>query len=84
MLATSGRLDRRLFGTPVPVVADAVGQIIAPDDKPHRGVYLQVRRSKPVAFLTALNPPKYEMHTRCASRLKLILPSTHAIEYYWS
>jgi len=61
MLATSGQLDRRLFGPPVPVVADAVGQIIAPDDKPHRGVYLQVRRSKPVAFLTAFDGPGGEL-----------------------
>jgi hypothetical protein len=62
MLATSGRLDRRLFGPPVPVVADAVGQIIAPDDKPRRGVYLQVRRSKSVAFLTAFDGPGGELN----------------------
>ncbi|HTU21485.1 MAG TPA: PSD1 and planctomycete cytochrome C domain-containing protein [Gemmataceae bacterium] len=62
MLAASGRLDRRLFGPPVPVVADAVGQIIAPDDKPRRSVYLQVRRSRPVAFLTAFDAPAGELN----------------------
>ena len=53
MLATSAAGSiAALFGPPVPVVEDAVGQVIVPDDKPRRSVYLQVRRSKPVAFLT--------------------------------
>jgi hypothetical protein len=62
ILATSGRLDRRLFGPPVPVMEDAVGQGIAPDDKPRRSVYLQGRRSKPVAFLTTFDGPGGELN----------------------
>jgi hypothetical protein len=62
MLATSGRLDSRLFGPPVPAAADAVGQVIVPDDQPRRAVYLQVRRSKPVAFLTAFDGPGGELN----------------------
>jgi hypothetical protein len=67
MLATSGQLDRGLFGPPAPVAADSVGQVIAPDDKPRRSVYVQVRRSKPVAFLTAFDAPSGELN--CARRI---------------
>lgn len=62
ILATSGRLDRTPFGPAVPVVEDAVGQVTVPDDKPRRGVYLQVRRSKPVAFLTTFDGPGGELN----------------------
>ncbi len=31
-----GRLDRTLFGPPVPVAEDAVGQVVVPDDTPRR------------------------------------------------
>src|SRR5262249_51625130 len=51
ILATSGRLDRRPGGPPVPVSEDLFGQVNAPDDQPRRSVYLQVRRSKAVALL---------------------------------
>ncbi len=67
MLATSGQLDRSLFGPPVPVAADSVGQVIAPDDKPRRSIYVQVRRSKPVAFLTVFDAPSGELN--CARRI---------------
>ena len=38
------------------------GQVGAPDDKPRRSVYLQVRRSKPVAFLAAFDAPAGELN----------------------
>ncbi|QJW95872.1 PSD1 and planctomycete cytochrome C domain-containing protein [Frigoriglobus tundricola] len=60
MLAAAGRLDLTPFGPSVPVVEDATGQIGTPDDKPRRSVYLQVRRSKPVAFLSAFDAPALE------------------------
>src|SRR5207244_3850566 len=41
MLAAAGRLDRRAFGPPVPAAEDAVGQVVVPDDRPRRAVYLQ-------------------------------------------
>ena len=62
ILDASGRLDRTAFGPPVPVAEDAVGQVIVPDDKPRRSVYLQVRRSKPIAFLGAFDSPTGELN----------------------
>ncbi len=60
MLVATGRLDTKQFGPPVAVVEDPTGQITAPDDAPRRSVYLQVRRSKPVAFLSAFDAPAVE------------------------
>jgi hypothetical protein len=57
MLLTAGRLDLTPFGPPVAVVEDATGQVGSPDTAPRRSVYLQVRRSKPVAFLAAFDAP---------------------------
>ena len=57
MLAAAGRLDRTQYGPAVAAVEDAAGQVGVPDDKPRRSVYLQVRRSKPVAFLAAFDAP---------------------------
>jgi hypothetical protein len=62
MLVAAGRLDRTLYGPPVAVVEDAAGQVGSPDDKPRRSVYLQVRRSKPVAFLSAFDAPGAELN----------------------
>ncbi|HZZ79457.1 MAG TPA: PSD1 and planctomycete cytochrome C domain-containing protein [Gemmataceae bacterium] len=62
ILLTAGRLDRTPFGPPVAVVEDAVGQGNAPDDKPRRSIYLQVRRTKPVAFLAAFDAPTAELN----------------------
>jgi hypothetical protein len=67
ILAVSGRLDRTIFGSPVPVVEDFVGQVSVPDDRPRRSVYLQARRSKPVAFLAAFDAPAGELN--CERRL---------------
>jgi hypothetical protein len=57
MLLVTGRLDLTAFGPPVAVVEDATGQVGTPDDQPRRSVYLQARRSKPVAFLSAFDAP---------------------------
>ena len=62
ILATTGRLDRKPYGPPVPVAEDAVGQAIIPDDKSRRSIYLQVRRSKPVAFLAVFDAPSGELN----------------------
>ena len=48
VLDASGRLDRTLFGPPVPIAEDAVGQVNAANDSPRRSLYLQVRRTQPV------------------------------------
>ncbi len=60
MLVAAGRLDPTPFGPAVAVVEDPTGQIITPDETPRRSVYLQVRRSKPVAFLSAFDAPALE------------------------
>jgi len=46
----------------VPVMEDVVGQVIVPDDKPRRSVYLQVRRRKPLAFLSTFDAPGGELN----------------------
>ena len=61
ILEVAGRLDRKQFGPPVPVAEDTTGQIITPDEQPRRSVYLQARRSKPVAFLSAFDAPAGEL-----------------------
>lgn len=66
LMATSGALDRSMFGPAVPVSEDDVGQVITPEDKPRRSIYLEVRRSKPVSFLTAFDAPV--METNCERR----------------
>jgi hypothetical protein len=62
ILLMAGRLDRTPFGPPITVVEDAVGQGNAPDHKPRRSIYLQVRRTKPVAFLAAFDTPTTELN----------------------
>ena len=62
IIQATGRLDRTLYGPPVPVVEDTAGQGNAPDDKPRRSIYLQVRRTKPVAFLAAFDAPTTELN----------------------
>ncbi|MFO0807694.1 MAG: PSD1 and planctomycete cytochrome C domain-containing protein [Gemmataceae bacterium] len=61
VFAAAGRLDRAPFGPAIAGVEDAAGQVDTPDDKPRRSVYLQVRRSKPIAFLAAFDGPAGEM-----------------------
>jgi hypothetical protein len=72
ILATAGRLDRTMYGPAVPVSEDFVGQVVAPDDRPRRSLYLQARRSKPLAFLTTFDAPAGDLN--CDKRA----PSTAA------
>jgi cytochrome c553 len=82
ILATSGALNRKMFGPSVPVTQDGVGQIIVaeakvPDtadglealrggEESRRSIYLQVRRSQPIALLRAFDAPV--METNCDRR----------------
>lgn len=66
MLAASGELNLKQFGPPIGVKADDAGQIIE-DGKPNRrSIYLQSRRSQPIALLAAFDAPV--MQVNCAKR----------------
>jgi hypothetical protein len=79
ILASSGALNKAMFGPPVPVRPDVHGQIVVGIDKTEgdnkmpvevplkgeefrRGVYVQVRRSRPVAMLHAFDAPVMEVN----------------------
>lgn len=66
MLAVSGTLDRRLFGRPVGIKEDDAGQTIVDGPQTRRSLYVQVRRSRPVAMLQAFDAPV--METNCEVR----------------
>ena len=66
MLAASGQLDRSQFGKPVPVKEDDVGQIVVDSSHKRRGLYIQQRRSRPVALMKAFDAPV--MVTNCDRR----------------
>jgi hypothetical protein len=74
VLDASGRLDPTLYGRPVPVIEDSVGQVNAANDSARRSLYLEVRRSRPVSFLTAFDAPV--MAVNCDRRT----PSTSATQ----
>ncbi|MFO0889084.1 MAG: PSD1 and planctomycete cytochrome C domain-containing protein [Isosphaeraceae bacterium] len=73
VLLASGRLDRRMFGPPVPVAEDSVGLVLPADDSPRRSLYLQVRRTRPVSLLAAFDAPV--MTVNCDRRLPSTTPS---------
>ena len=66
VLAVSGRLNKTLFGPSVSVSADAAGQIVVTGDKQRRSVYIQVRRTQPVAILKSFDAPVMEVN--CTDR----------------
>ena len=57
VLAVALPADVTPFGPAVEVVEDGVGLINAMGDAPRRSVYLQVRRSRPISFLTTFDAP---------------------------
>lgn len=66
VLATAGTLDRTMHGPSLPIQADAVGQFVVDPQANRRSVYIQVRRSQPLAFLTTFDAPV--METNCDRR----------------
>ncbi len=78
MLAISGKLNSKPFGVPVPVMADRVGQwvigkenlnagrpgavIPMKGEEFRRSLYIQVRRSRPLAVLETFDAPRMEPH----------------------
>jgi hypothetical protein len=82
VLATAGKLNDKLYGKPVPVMEDEVGQIIVGienlngENRPgdiiplhgeefRRSLYVQVRRTRPLAMLEAFDLPVMEPNCDC-------------------
>jgi len=90
VLATSGALNKEMFGPPVPVRPDIHGQIVVgldqttgdnkmPVEVPlngkefRRSVYIEVRRSRPLAMLNAFDAPVMEVN--CERRQSSTVPT---------
>jgi hypothetical protein len=62
MMVASGTLDPSLFGPPVNIKADETGQVIVDGQQKRRSLYLQVRRSQPVAMLQSFDAPVMDVN----------------------
>jgi hypothetical protein len=62
MLVASGTLEPILFGPPIAIKADDAGQIIVDGQQKRRSLYLQVRRSQPVAMLQSFDAPVMDVN----------------------
>lgn len=62
VLASTGDLDRKLFGSPIAIKEDDAGQVIVDGDQTRRSLYIRVRRSQPVAMLQAFDAPVMEVN----------------------
>jgi hypothetical protein len=67
MLTVTRRLDWGLCGPPLPIKEDETGQVIVDGAQRRRSIYIQVRRSQPVAMLQAFDAPV--METNCERRI---------------
>jgi len=74
ILAVSGQLNREPFGKPINVtvtdggIVDVAGGTVSEDRRElKRSIYIQVRRSQPVAMLDAFDVP--QMEPNCARRV---------------
>lgn len=82
VLSNSGNLNVKMFGPPVPVMADEVGQFVVGienldagrpkgvlpmnGEDVRRSVYIQVRRSRPLSMLSTFDAPA--MEPNCSAR----------------
>jgi len=66
MLAATGQLAATVGGPPMKIKEDDTGQVIVDGPQTRRSLYVQVRRSRPVAMLQAFDAPV--METNCESR----------------
>ena len=62
ILSVSGKLDSTPHGAPVMVDKDTSGQVIISGDVQRRSVYLQMKRTEPVALLKAFDAPAMEIN----------------------
>ncbi|HIA17881.1 MAG TPA: DUF1553 domain-containing protein, partial [Planctomycetaceae bacterium] len=65
ILAVSGKLDTTMFGAASSVKADDTGQVVV-DGSNRRSIYIQVRRTQPVAVLQVFDAPV--MTVNCGKR----------------
>ena len=65
ILAVSGKLDTTMFGPANSVKADDTGQVVV-DGSNRRSIYIQVRRTQPVAVLQVFDAPV--MTVNCGKR----------------
>ena len=61
VLAASGSLKQTLFGKPIPVAEDFVGQVVV-EDMTRRSVYVETKRSKPETLMRAFDAPVMEIN----------------------
>jgi len=86
ILAVSGKLNLAIGGPPTAVRADDAGQIIEADSSGRRSLYIQVRRSQPLAMLTAFDAPIMEINctartqTNSAPQSLLLMNSRFALD----
>ncbi len=86
LLTVSGVLDRTPFGPPVAIAPDDAGQIVVTNDVPRRSVYLQVRRTQPVAMLTAFDAPVMDVNcerrpsSTVAGQSLMLMNSQHVLK----
>lgn len=66
MLAATHMLDPKLFGAPLKVKEDDTGQVVVDENQPRRSLYIQARRTQPVALMQTFDAPV--METNCEVR----------------
>lgn len=66
ILSAAGTLSDRMYGPAVGVEPDAAGQVVVSGDEARRSVYVQVKRTQPLAILRAFDAPV--METNCTLR----------------
>ena len=92
VLAVSGMLDYQMAGKPVPVMADRTGQWVIGKENLNAGrpgpviemegqqyrrsLYVQVRRSRPLAVLEPFDLP--ELAPNCTKRPSSTVPTNHS------
>lgn len=62
MLSASGQLNRLMYGPAVPAKEDDTGQVVVEGNSGRRSLYIQQRRSQPVAILQAFDAPVMEIN----------------------
>ncbi|WP_152050275.1 PSD1 and planctomycete cytochrome C domain-containing protein [Tautonia marina] len=62
ILAASGRLDLTPFGPSIPAVEGTFGEAIPEGNSTRRSIYVEVRRSRPISFLTAFDAPLMDVN----------------------